>query len=440
MIQGTGIDPILDHAFPPKPLRHKTAEPTAAPASAPSSLKSKKRPVDGSYTADQPATKKSKANSVPLHLLNTQASAQVVGSEGGGSSMPKPEIQNQVNLAMQVCRYLLEMFSIPLLRSHATVSLVDRDRLQLYHANRSVILVSSAIDFSKDEGLDKFIAIIIAFHCLSPKQNGILNSLIKENSELVKNPGIPEDNKVVQRGNQLELPVDGSQEKIVVTLGNVISRDPATVGRSTVVLEATSTQWSESELVVKVSWPGSGRVRENDFLKKAEEEAEKSDGKWALEHLPRVFHAVDIDFDENSTPKLVARLFKDAKFVDGKYVYERRTLRIIIQERLYPLKSLTNVRDIGQVFLDVACSTYPFCFLITNRLPNFSSPLALRYPWDPPSRPEPQQYHVPTGNGESIRGSDRLRPFVVEEGPENHSAVYGMGVVERGEEHSLVSA
>ena len=96
--------------------------------------------------------------------------------------MPKPEIQNQVNPAMQVCRYLLEMFSVPLLRSHATVSLVGRDRLQLYHANRSVILVSSAIKFVEGEGLDKFIAIIIAFHCLSPEQNGILSSLVDRKS------------------------------------------------------------------------------------------------------------------------------------------------------------------------------------------------------------------------------------------------------------------
>jgi len=50
-----------------------------------------------------------------------------------------------------------------MLRSHATVGLVDRDRLQLYHANRSVILVSSAVKFSEGDGVDKFIAMIVAF-------------------------------------------------------------------------------------------------------------------------------------------------------------------------------------------------------------------------------------------------------------------------------------
>ena len=67
--------------------------------------------------------------------------------------------------------------------------------------------------------------------------------------------------------------------------------------------------------------------------------------------------AQGIVFDSDSTHEKVASLFDDAEFVDKnrKYKYERRTLRII-QERLYPLKTLTDVKDIGQVLLDVACS------------------------------------------------------------------------------------
>ena len=105
---------------------------------------------------------------------------------GGDSSTSKPTIQNQLNLAIQVCRYLLEMFSVPLLCSHAAVSLVDRDRLQLYHASRSAILVPSAINFSKGDGLDKLIALIIAFSRLSFRQNGILDTLARKNIELVE--------------------------------------------------------------------------------------------------------------------------------------------------------------------------------------------------------------------------------------------------------------
>ena len=151
------------------------------------------------------------------------------------------------------------------------------------------------------------------------------------------------------------------------------------------VLDATSDQWPKAQLVAKISWPGSGRVPETDFLKKANEEAKKTKGKWATKHLPRVFYAKDVVFEIDSTLESVASLFEGATFVNGNYSYEPRALRVIIQERLYPLKSLAEVRDIGQVFLDVACSTCPVRFLITMHLPHFSPPLALRLSRDPSS-------------------------------------------------------
>ena len=405
--------------------------------------------------------KKTKTKPAVTLTLDGSTSGQV-GEEDETSSQQKSEDQRQENSAMQVCRYLLEMFSVPLLRSQATVGLVDRDRLQLYHANRSVILVSSAINFSEDDGLTKFIATIIAFNRLSLKQNGVLETLVEENTKLVKNSGISVDNEVVQNGNQLEIQEEGSQERFAVTLGNVIFRDPATVGRSTVVLEAASDQWSGTDLVVKISWPSSGRARETDFLKKASEEAEKLPGQWARNHLPRFFYSRDVTFDgssdESSTVGSVARLFKNAKFVRGSYIYERRTLRIIVQERLYALKSLSSARDIGQVFLDTACSACPFYFSIDLCLPHFSSPLAVRLPWYPPPRPQSSQYHVPLNQragrqrrigAESIRGSDRLRSFVVEEGSRKqlhqnfatmygHSALHGIRVTSGNKHHSLI--
>jgi len=102
------------------------------------------------------------------------------------SSMLKPKTQYEVNPATQVCWYLLETFSAPLLCSHATISLIDYDRLQLYHANCLVILVSSAINFSGGDGLSKFVTLIITLSCFSLKQNGISDTLMNENPNLVK--------------------------------------------------------------------------------------------------------------------------------------------------------------------------------------------------------------------------------------------------------------
>ena len=71
--------------------------------------------------------------------------------------------------------------------------------------------------------------------------------------------------------------------------------------------------------------------------------------------LPKVLYATDVIFDKDSTLESIACLFINAKFVNGEYMYERRTLRVIIQERLHPLKALTDVREFGQVFLGIAC-------------------------------------------------------------------------------------
>ena len=392
LTRGTGVDPIKTHAPQPKNLRHraKKRDPLATPTSlslitsqsvsvSTAASTSRKRPADGSSAANPRAAKKSKATSASLQVPNEGAGTQAEGKEKAPSP-PPPESQQQVVPALQVCRYLLEMFSVPLLRSHATASLVDRDRLQLYHANRSVILVSSAINFSTGDGKDKLIATIIAFHCLSLDQNGILTSIIPKNVALLSKPNLSGKARVVQRGNELHFIGNAVHKPFKVKLTNVISRDPAMVGRSTPVLYAKSTKWN-TPIVIEISWPTSGRVSETDFLTKASKMAQ-GDHEWASKHLPKVFYAEDVIFDTDSTLESVAGLLENAKFVNGKYKYERSTLRIIIQERLFPVKSLKSVADIGQVFL----VTIHFPFSITIRLPRFSSSLALRQCWHPPSR------------------------------------------------------
>ena len=91
-----------------------------------------------------------------------------------------------------------------------------------------MILVSSAINFSKGDGKDKFIATIIAFHYLSLEQNGILRTIVPRNVNLLSKTRYPPQGQVVQKGSQLHF---FGNESFEVTLDDAISRDPAMVGR-----------------------------------------------------------------------------------------------------------------------------------------------------------------------------------------------------------------
>ena len=322
---------------------------------------------------EPPASSRKKAK------LNRKSTPGDANGQAGEKEPPQPEggeTGQQRLAALQVGRYLLGQFSVPAFRSHATIGLVDRHRIQYYHANHSVILVSSAIGFTtydSEEGLDRFIAIGIAFGRLSLKDSGILHNLhngklFRDNEKLTTSV-LPPGAMQAREGNKLEFGGDGKTQPFTLTMGEVIAHEPSLAGRSTAVLHATSPAWESLKLVVKISWPGSERVAEHEFLARAVAVANSSaERKWALKHLPQVLFAQDIDFGQDSTHEKVARRFEHAGFFNGEYEYEERTLRIIVQERLYPLKTLKNAKDVAQVLLDVGCSGWFHPFLDHNAL------------------------------------------------------------------------
>ena len=96
-----------------------------------------------------------------------------------------------------------------------------------------------------------------------------------------------------------------------------------------------------------------------------------------MEVDPLLFGCEYMTQGKRTLTESVTRLFENAEFTGGDYMYERRTLCIIIQEQLYPLKSLAKVKDIGQVFLNIVCGMcVPFHFSIIIHLPPSSSSLA----------------------------------------------------------------
>lgn len=152
---------------------------------------------------------------------------------------------------------------------------------------------------------------------------------------------------------------------------------PSLVGRSTGVMYGTSPKWPNSRLVVKVSWVDDYRVSEQDFMDKAAEEATKPGHEWALNYLPRLFYVEDVN---HLTDTPVRELFKVACLENKEYTYERRQMRFVVQEPLHPFKTPTNVKDVGQVMLDVACGTcHPH-----SRTPPTHTGLVYRWLYDHP--------------------------------------------------------
>ncbi|KAF9648771.1 hypothetical protein BDM02DRAFT_2074741 [Thelephora ganbajun] len=176
----------------------------------------------------------------------------------------------------EVGQRLMELLS---LRPHVTVGLVDHHRIQLYHADHSVVLVSSVADLSlhDDEGsIDRLIAILIAFRRLFLSDQRVLHH--------------------GQNGIALRLQGNGKVKgPIEIELETVISRAHSLVGRSTGVIHGTSTKWPNAQLVIKISWVDDFRISEREFMDKAIEEAEKPGHGWALNHLPRFFYAEDVE-------------------------------------------------------------------------------------------------------------------------------------------------
>ena len=363
--QDTGIDPRERHAKPYEKPKEQTSTVSDKVDDGPASVPSLplKRPVAEPFIPDRKSQK-----------VFPQSTPGGAGGQDGDDVTEDPgkETKGQKETYLQVGRYLLEQFSVPAFRSHATIGLVDRDRIQFYHANHSVILVSSAISFSPRHPaseIEKFIAIVLAFSRLSLRDSGILHDirggrLFMDNRKLPTSK-VPCKALKMQGGNRLEL--RKGKRRLKLKLGDLISHEPSLVGRGTAVLHATSSE--NANLIVKISWPGSGRVPEDKFLEKAIKKAKSSeDHKWALMHLPNLVFSESVDFGPGSTHGKVASLFHRPEFVNGEYEYERRTLRIIVQERLYPLKTLTDVKEIAQVLLDIACSAYFYSLSIKSVL------------------------------------------------------------------------
>ncbi|KAK0478857.1 hypothetical protein IW261DRAFT_1481272 [Armillaria novae-zelandiae] len=249
-------------------------------------------------------------------------------------------------------------------------------RIQLLYYDRSIIMVCKPIEMFKrrknitlSQITDEFGALLIGLSRLTPTQRGIQEQFcvdrpLIENYETYMTrcakDGETFDQRDVFKGVLLKLKTGKGDEVVEVTLGRIISRQPAIIGRHTCVVEATSDYkgWKGKELVIKISWPAVERESEADLVKRAREMARTMEtGKkpdWALDHLPDILLCQDFGCDEKSTQANITAFCKEAECAENmKIEYEQRVCRITVQERLYPLQELRTVEEYAQVFFDI---------------------------------------------------------------------------------------
>ncbi|KAK0191583.1 hypothetical protein F5146DRAFT_1121769 [Armillaria mellea] len=262
---------------------------------------------------------------------------------------------------IQCARYTLHILSNAVLRSHALVTLIDRDRIQLSYYGRSAIIVSQAIGLGNADDEVLFIAMLIGSHRLTLEQRGILQDIIKDPyvTDFGRFNTVSKDAKLLFSGLEMTLQKDGKD--IELTLGDMVYRQRGLFGRDTCVVRVTCTwlEWEGKKLVVKISWPNTLRKSEKELLDiaiaKANEMAEPDKTHWILNHLPNILHEQDFKCDKDtSVQKLIADVVKAGEYVGGRDgTYEGRVLRITVLERLYPITSLRKGKYCAQVFVDI---------------------------------------------------------------------------------------
>ncbi|SJL01219.1 uncharacterized protein ARMOST_04537 [Armillaria ostoyae] len=240
---------------------------------------------------------------------------------------------------VQCARYALHILSNAGLRSHALVTLIDRDRIQLSYYDRSAIIVSQAIDIGNEDDEILFIAMLIGCHRLTLKQRGICHHIIKD-------PYITDFNRFNKISKDVKI--------LFSRLQMMLQKDNKDI---TLILGTTVSEWKGKKLVVKISWPSASRKSEKMLLDiaiaKAKGMAETGKTHWILNHLPNILHEQDFDFGDDSPQKLIAKLVQAGKYVGREGAYEERVLRITVLEELFPITSLRKDTHYAQVFVDI---------------------------------------------------------------------------------------
>ncbi|KAK0460330.1 hypothetical protein IW261DRAFT_1614675 [Armillaria novae-zelandiae] len=160
--------------------------------------------------------------------------------------------------------------------------------------------------------------------------------------------------------NGLNMTSENSEKsKIILAFVNIFHRQRGLIGRDTCVLLACWSAWPDEELVANISWPSIHHDTEKTLMEvpkaKAEEMADEGNRDWVSNHLPEIIHSQDFRSKEkeSSQQRRLVEALNKAEYADRKVFTYEEHLRITLSERLFPITDLADVKDIGQVFLDI---------------------------------------------------------------------------------------
>ncbi|KAJ7718758.1 hypothetical protein DFH07DRAFT_933460 [Mycena maculata] len=254
--------------------------------------------------------------------------------EKRASNSAKPKPKKEHDPRTQCASYALELLTYGGLRGHVIGALITNHRLELLYYDHSIIVKSESFDFSQETG--QFITMLNGVADLTENQWGyhpLLNT--PHPTELYPSQGV------------LTHPFGGYNIKLndgrSLTIGETIFQAHGIIGRGTCVSRAKmKIDGEENDVIVKWSWQAKTRMPEADFVKIATDLAIASGDTWVLNHLPKILHAEQKEFDEDSPQQCLSKHFGED--------YELRALCVVVQEGLCPITELTNAAELGEAF------------------------------------------------------------------------------------------
>ncbi|KAJ7875176.1 hypothetical protein B0H14DRAFT_2437500 [Mycena olivaceomarginata] len=289
-----------------------------------------------------PQSTSSSHHSTPVALMLSGDALEVVAP----TKKPKKEVPPK----LQCASYALELLSNGGLRSHVIAVLVSRNSLELLYYDRSIVVKSLPLRFTRAENRPTFLAILSGFGNLNRPRWGyprLLTAPDVPQTLPAKGPLAEDFWRGMYKGHVLRL-----RDGWTLTLEDIIFRAHGIIGRGTVVVRATVTNCPRSYhlkgkiVVVKWSWVPKTRTNEADIVKNAWVRAEQDNRSDMLRHLPEIYH--EQSFDE-LTPACQTLLLD--KLPSG--TYEARVLRVIVQAELKPITDLQDPSQLAKVFKEI---------------------------------------------------------------------------------------